>query len=76
LEIFSYLVNPPTGENDTEAAQEIIAKALSNFELKFTDEMQKQAKNLGYTVYEIVTLASILEKETGRNAVTEEQKKL
>jgi UPF0755 protein len=71
----TYRIFKPTGENDTEAAQEIIAKALSNFELKFTDEMQKQAKNLGYTVYEIVTLASILEKETGRNAVTEEQKK-
>jgi len=71
----TYRIFKPTGENDTEAAQEIIGKALSNFELKFTNEMEKQAKNMGYTVYEIVTLASILEKETGRNAVTEEQKK-
>ncbi len=70
----TYRIFKPNGINDVEAAKEIIEKVLSNFELKFTDEMEKQAKKLGYSIYEIVTLASILEKETGRNAVTAEQK--
>lgn len=53
----------------------IIKKALDNFSLKFTAQMQEQAKTEGYSIYQIITLASIIEKETGRNAVTDQQKK-
>lgn len=54
-----------------EAGQEkiIIGKMLDNFSLKFTQEMQGQADKLKMSVYEIITLASIVESETGRNVV-------
>jgi UPF0755 protein len=55
-------------------SEAVLRRALQNFENKFTPEMEGQAKKLGMTVYEVVTLASIIEKETGRNAVTKEQK--
>ena len=43
--------------------ERVIDKFLSNFNNKFTDEMWAQADELGYTVREIVTIASIIERE-------------
>ncbi len=48
-----------------EISNTIIKKMLDNFALKFTPEMQKQADKQKLSVYKIITLASVLEKETG-----------
>ncbi|MBT5337862.1 endolytic transglycosylase MltG [Candidatus Falkowbacteria bacterium] len=41
----------------------IAEKMLSNFDSKLTDEIRKEIKRQGKTVFEVVTLASIVEKE-------------
>jgi UPF0755 protein len=43
----------------------IIATMVQRFWSVFTPPWQDRAKNLGFTVHQIVTLASIIEKETG-----------
>jgi UPF0755 protein len=43
----------------------IIAAMLKRFWSIFTPEWQSRAKELGLTVHQVVTLASIIEKETG-----------
>ena len=43
----------------------IISTMLNRFWSVFTTEWRLRAKDLGYTVHQIVTLASIIEKETG-----------
>jgi len=43
----------------------IISTMLNRFRSIFKPEWEKRAKELGFTVHEIVTLASIIEKETG-----------
>ncbi len=42
-----------------------IKKMISTFNKIFTDEWKERAKKIGFSVYDIVTLASIIEKETG-----------
>ena len=55
---------PETYEIFTSATEEdIINKMLSQFDLVFTDEYYKRAEELGYSVYEIVTIASLIERE-------------
>ena len=51
--------------NQTAQANEIIKKMLDNFSQKFTADMQQQAATQKMTVYQIITLASIIEKESG-----------
>lgn len=41
----------------------VIKKFLDNFESKWTDEYQARAEKLGYTTDEIITIASIIQKE-------------
>lgn len=41
-----------------------LAKMLANFELKLTQEMERRMEELGYTLKEVITIASIIEKET------------
>lgn len=41
----------------------VIRKALANFDEKLTDDMEKEIKRQGKTVFEVVSMASILEKE-------------
>lgn len=48
---------------DDATSNEIIEKMLDTFNGKFTDEMYAAAASRGMTVYQIVTLASIIEKE-------------
>jgi len=46
--------------------QEIVRTMLAQFTQMFTPEMMAQARVLGFTPHEIVTLASIIEKESGQ----------
>ncbi len=56
----------PAGPQATKSiSNAIISKSLDNFSKKVTPQMQLQANALGYNIYQIVTLASIIEKESG-----------
>ncbi|MCX7779017.1 MAG: endolytic transglycosylase MltG [Patescibacteria group bacterium] len=44
-------------------SEKIISKMLDNFDQKMTDELKEEIKKQGKTIFEIVTLASIIEKE-------------
>ena len=46
-----------------EAAESVIARFLSNSDVKITDEMRNRATELGYTVDEIMIIASIIQAE-------------
>lgn len=46
-------------------AQDVIGKFLRNAENKITKEYRLKAESLGYTMDEIVTIASLIEKEVG-----------
>jgi len=46
-------------------AEEIIRKMVSDFRSVFTPAWAEQAQGMGFTVHELVTLASMVEKETG-----------
>lgn len=50
------------------SAESIINKALANFAKKFTPEMAAAAGRQGHTVYEILTMASIVEREVRTEA--------
>jgi UPF0755 protein len=69
----TYFLPIQAGSSTTESAI-LIKKALDNFSQKFTLKMEEDAKARGMSVYQIITLASIIEKETGRNVVTNEQR--
>ena len=43
----------------------IIATMVKQFEAAFRPEWRQRAEELGLSVHEVVTLASIIEKETG-----------
>jgi UPF0755 protein len=43
--------------------EDIVEKMLDNFDNKLTDEMRKDIKKQGKNIYEVVTLASIVERE-------------
>lgn len=58
-------------EKNTEPTA-VIDKMISATESRFSDEMLKRADELGYSVHEILTVASIIEKET----YTDEQRTL
>jgi UPF0755 protein len=47
-------------------ADQLVARMVAAFEKAFTPEIQQQAAARGFTVRKFVTLASIVEKETGR----------
>lgn len=61
LEGFLFPDTYRVGENAT--ASDVIGSQLTNFESRFTPEMISQAENAGLSVYEVVTLASIVERE-------------
>ena len=48
-----------------ESAASVIRKFLQQGDKVFTDEYVARAKELGYTPYEILTIASIIQKEAG-----------
>ncbi len=45
--------------------EQIVSTMVNRFWSVFTSEWKERAKDLGFTVHQIVTLASIIEKETG-----------
>jgi UPF0755 protein len=45
--------------------EKIISSMVNRFRSVFSPEWEARAKSLGFTVHQIVTLASIIEKETG-----------
>lgn len=44
-------------------SEQIIALLLKTFDQRFTEEMRKQAKAMNMSIYEVVTMASIVERE-------------
>ena len=51
---------------------QLIGKMLDNFSQKITPQIQEQAKKRRLSLFQIVTLASIVEKETGQRQVGEQ----
>jgi UPF0755 protein len=47
-----------------ESCENIISAMVEKFQSVFTPEWEKRAKELGFSTHEIITLASIIEKET------------
>lgn len=63
MELEGYLF-PDTYEfSFDESADSIIRKMLDNFESKFTSDMKKRANKLGLSVDELITMASVVERE-------------
>jgi len=55
---------PDTYEiHEDESVEEIIRKFLRNFERKLTPEIKEEIKKQGKSLFEVLTMASILEKE-------------
>lgn len=48
-----------------ESAENAISRFLSNTKSKLTEKMSKRAKELGYSLDEIITLASVIQAEAG-----------
>lgn len=51
---------------DNSTAQEIVDSLYNNFIEFWNDSLREQAQNLGYSIHQIVTLASIVKGETSR----------
>ncbi|MCX6796968.1 MAG: endolytic transglycosylase MltG [Candidatus Doudnabacteria bacterium] len=66
----------PKADFSNKAGEELIKKALDNFCKKITPDMLSDIKARDLTLFDIITLASIIEKETGRNAITPQQKQM
>ena len=47
--------------------EEVAAKMLDNFDLKLTDDLRGEIKKQNKTIFEVVVLASIIEKEAGNS---------
>lgn len=50
-----------------ESASSVVTKFLENGEAKFTEEFKQRCNELGYTPYEIMTIASIIQKEAAND---------
>ncbi len=57
-----------------QAAQTVIAKLVNTFEKRLPENAAQLANKQGLSLYESIILASIVEKETGRNAITAKDK--
>lgn len=51
-----------------ESTASIVKRMLDNFAEKWTDKYDKRAKELGYTTREIITIASIIQKEAANKS--------
>jgi len=47
------------------SASAAVSKLLENSESKITEEYRKRAEEMGYTMYEVLTIASIIQAEAG-----------
>lgn len=77
---FAFLADRPRGQGlegylfpDTyffaknSEGEQVVRKMLANFDRKLTPETRQDIKKQGKNIHEIVALASIIEKEVGRN---------
>ncbi|MGB0757180.1 MAG: endolytic transglycosylase MltG [Patescibacteria group bacterium] len=48
---------------ETATVEDVVRKAFDNFDVKFSEEMRRDVVAQGRTIYEVVTIASILERE-------------
>ena len=48
--------------------EEVLSKMLDKFNSTFTDDMKKRANELGMSIHEIITLASIVEREAANDS--------
>lgn len=53
---------------DNSSAREVVDSLYNNFKKFWTDSLKEQAKKLGYSIHQVVTLASIVKGETNREA--------
>ena len=47
--------------------EQAISKMLSEFNNKFTEQFAERAEFMGYTIHEIITIASMIEREAGND---------
>ncbi|MCI8650834.1 MAG: endolytic transglycosylase MltG [Oscillospiraceae bacterium] len=47
-----------------DAAVQVLNKMILRFDQQFPDSLRQQAADMGYTVHQLVTIASLIEKET------------
>lgn len=59
----TYFIRGQSAENNEQAIEEIIRKMLENFDKKLIPELRLEIKRQGKTIFEIITMASLLEKE-------------
>ena len=52
-------------DDSKEAAKLVVEKMLKETESRITEDMYKQAEDLGYSMHEILTMASIIQMEAG-----------
>ncbi|MBQ6885197.1 MAG: endolytic transglycosylase MltG [Clostridia bacterium] len=52
--------------DSAECAQMVVEKMIKQLESKITDDMYKRAEELGYSMNEILTMASIIQMESGQ----------
>ena len=55
-------------------AELAIEKLLSTMDSRFTEDMRKKGEELGYSMHEILTMASIIELEAGGASFEDKQK--
>ena len=60
--------------NDKSGAEQAIKKMLANMDKKLTDDMYKRAEELGLSMHEVLTLASIIEMESSVASFEDKQK--
>lgn len=60
--------------DSAESAKLVVEKMISETEKRITDDMYKRAEELGYSMNEILTMASIIQLEAGIDAKTPEAK--
>ncbi|MBQ2676050.1 MAG: endolytic transglycosylase MltG [Clostridia bacterium] len=63
----TYIFYKSDGEDGVKDAKRAIDKLLSELDNKLTDEMYAQAEKMGYSMHEIMTMASIIELEASGN---------
>lgn len=57
------------GGGESEAVQ-VLNKMLLRFDQQFPDDLRQKAADMGYSVHQLVTIASLIEKETDGNDQT------
>ena len=53
--------------DSAECAKMVVERMIAQTESKITDSMYKRAEDMGYTINEILTMASIIQMESGQN---------